>query len=42
MTYSWTNDNIEIGLDPQGGNLIFVATNILQESITQYNSNTNF
>ena len=35
MTYSWTNDNIEIGLDPQGsGNLDFVATNILQESIT--------
>ena len=31
MTYSWTNDNIEIGLDPQGsGNLDFVATNILQ------------
>ena len=35
MTYSWTNDNIEIGLDAEGtGNLDFVATNNLQESIT--------
>ena len=35
MTYTWTNDNIEIGLAAEGtGNLDFLATNNSQESIT--------